>query len=141
MIGRVYKLKCGDKFYIGSTVCTLNERFRGHKKDAKRRPYKCYKYFNEQGWDNVIIELLEEGEFEDIKALRRREGEYILPYIDDENCLNCEVAGRTYAESVKAYREANKEKIKAYKQANKEKINAQRRATYAAKKNVYKFLD
>jgi hypothetical protein len=130
MIGRVYRLKCGDKFYIGSTIQALNKRLIGHKFDAKRKPHKCYKYFNEQGWDNVTIELLEEGEFENTKALRKREGEYILLYINDENCLNCNIAGRTNVESVKAYRDANKEKI-----------NAQRRARREAKRWVYKFLD
>jgi predicted GIY-YIG superfamily endonuclease len=130
MIGRVYRLKCGDKYYIGSTVAILNERISRHKCVAKKNPQKCHAYFNEQGWDNVIIELLEEGEFEDIKALRRREGEYILPHINDENCLNCRIAGRIKAESYKAWCDANKDKH-----------NAQRRERYARQKNVYKFLD
>lgn len=130
MIGRVYKLKCNDKFYIGSTIQVLNKRLNKHKSKAKNKPQKCHAYFNEKGWDNVTIELLEEGEFKDIKALRKREGEYILPHINDENCLNCQIAGRT-----------EKEYNKAYREANKEKRNAQARARYAAKKNVYKFLD
>jgi hypothetical protein len=134
MIGRVYKLKCGDKFYIGSTIQILKRRLAVHKADAKTRPQKCHTYFNEQGWDNVTLELLEEGEFEDKKALYRREGEYILPYINDENCLNCKIAGRTNAES-------NKKSIKKYHDAHREKRNAQARARRAAKKNVYKFLD
>jgi hypothetical protein len=130
MIGRVYRLKCGDKYYIGSTITTLNTRLSGHKTDAKRRPNKCYIYFNEQGWDSVTIELIEESEFENRKALYRREGEYILPYINDENCLNYNIAGRT-----------NKEYFKAYHDTHRETRNAQARARRAAKKNVYKFLD
>jgi hypothetical protein len=130
MIGRVYKLKCGDKFYIGSTSMVLDQRLRKHKSAAKSKPLKCHKYFNEQCWNNVTIELLEEGEFENRKALCKREGEYIVQYINDENCLNCSVAGRTHAESVKAYHDTHREKR-----------NAQKRAARAAKKNVYKFLD
>jgi Uri superfamily endonuclease len=130
MIGRVYRLKCGDKFYIGSTVCALNRRLTNHKIDAKRKPRKCHNYFNEQGWDNVTIELLEEGEFENRKALCKREGEYILPYINDENCLNCNIAGRTDADY-----------NKAYQQTNRDKINAQRRAKREAERWTYKFLD
>jgi len=130
MIGRVYRLKCGDKYYIGSTVKALNDRLSGHKYYAKSKPYKCYKYFNEQGWDNVTIELLEEGEFENRKALYKREGEYIMPYINDENCLNYVVPGRTRKESKKAHYEIHKEKI-----------NAQRRARREAERWTYKFLD
>jgi len=130
MIGRVYRLKCGDKFYIGSTIQTLNRRLTKHKSAAKTKALKCHAHFNEQGWNNVTIELLEEGEFENRKALCRREGEYMLPHINDENCLNCAVAGRTDAEY-----------DKVYKQANRDKINAQQRARREAKRWVYKFLD
>jgi hypothetical protein len=134
MIGRVYRLKCGDKYYIGSTVQKLNERFRSHKKHAKRNPYKCHNYFNENGWENVTVELLEENEFENRNALNKREGEYILPCINDENCLNCNIAGRTQEESRKAYHDAHKEKR-----------NLQARVRRAAKREaerwIYKFLD
>jgi len=134
MIGRVYRLKCGDKFYIGSTIQTLNERLIRHKYDAKSKPQKCHNYFNEQGLNNITIELLEEGEFENRKALCKREGEYILQYIDDENCLNCNIAGRTDADY-----------NKAYQQVHKEKRNLQARTRYAIKREAerwtYKFLD
>jgi len=145
MIGRVYRLKCGDKYYIGSTIRQLNKRLIDHKSHAKFKPLKCHAYFNEQGWNNVTIELLEEGEFENRKALCKREGEYIIPYINDENCLNYAVAGRMHKESQKAYNDAHKEKIKAqqkaYRETHKAERNAKERAKRAAKRWVYKFLD
>lgn len=142
MIGRVYKLKCGDKFYIGSTAQKLNDRLRTHKYHAKKNKLPFYKYFNEQGWDAITIELLEEGEFENRKALYEREGEYILPCINDEKCLNCRVAGRNHKESYKIWYDTHN---KTYREIHKEKINARRRVKYAMKREaerwVYKFLD
>lgn len=91
MIGRVYRLIGGGKYYYGSTMQTLACRFSHHKATAKKRPMPCHKHFNEIGWDGVQIELIEEGEFEYISDLRKLERIYILAHKDDDNCLNCNV--------------------------------------------------
>ena len=59
---KVYKLieyNCGF-FYIGSTCNKLSQRLAQHKCDAKRYPeIPLYKKFNDLGWENISIVLVE----------------------------------------------------------------------------------
>ena len=43
-------------------------------------------------------------------------------FIENDNCLNKNIPGRTNKEYAKAYRDTNKDKIIAYIDTNKEKI-------------------
>ena len=89
MIGRVYDLTDGVKHYYGATIEILKYRLSRHKNKSKIIPErKVYKYFNTIGWDKVQIILLEEGEFENLDELHKRESEYISRHINDESCLN-----------------------------------------------------
>ena len=88
MIGRIYRLVGGNKYYYGSTFQTLMSRMSAHKSNAKNRPQPCHKHFNEVGWDKVRIELVKEAEFKNPTELRKLENDYILLHKDDENCLN-----------------------------------------------------
>lgn len=93
MIGRIYKItsKQTDKIYYGSTVQTLLKRFGDHKKPSGKkrcssREITCY--------DDAIIELLEEIEFDDKKQLKQVERKYI----ENNECININVPGRTLKE-------------------------------------------
>jgi len=114
MKGRIYiiRSKQTDKVYIGSTVQSLNKRFRLHKiQDCTSQEILKYS-------DAEII-LLECYECENKEQLKNREGEYIRQY----NCVNKNIAGRTRKEWI----EDNKEYFKEYYQENKEKLNEKKK--------------
>lgn len=92
MIGRIYRLSGGDKFYIGSTTQTLRLRLKNHRsksKEDRRKNTPIYKHFNEIGWDKATIEIMCELEFADKHAMFEYERQEIEKYINDVNCLNC----------------------------------------------------
>lgn len=76
----MYKLKntVDADFYVGSTCSSLVKRRGGHKKDAVKRPNaKVYTHFNNIGWDNVMIELIENFPCNSKDELLKREQELI----------------------------------------------------------------
>ena len=94
MIGRIYRLIGGDKFYIGSTIQSLSRRLSKHKsrsKEEDRKNSNLYKYFTEIGWENVSIELIEEIQIETRKELFELECKYIKKLLIDEKCLNINI--------------------------------------------------
>lgn len=91
MIGRVYKLEGGGKFYIGSTTCDLKNRLKHHRSKSKEDISKnraVYVHFRELGWQNVTITLLYEFEVTNRRELYEKECEFIKQFIGTENCLN-----------------------------------------------------
>jgi hypothetical protein len=91
MIGRIYKLEGGDKFYIGSTTCSLNKRFSRHKSKSKERIAEnrpIYLHFKNIGWDNVTINLIDEFTYSSKQDILRREDDEIKKYIGDPRLLN-----------------------------------------------------
>ncbi len=91
MIGKIYKLEGGDKFYIGSTMSELNERLKKHKSKSNEnisKTRKVYCYFKEIGWNNVKIFLIKEVNISNRKDLLEYEKEEIVKYINNINCLN-----------------------------------------------------
>ena len=63
MIGRVYRLDGGEKFYIGSTTSELKTRLKKHKCKSNEniaKSRKVYVYFKTIGWENVRIILIKE---------------------------------------------------------------------------------
>ncbi len=91
MIGRIYKLDGGGKFYIGSTTTQLSQRFKKHKcksneNTAKSR--KVYIYFKEIGWENVQITLIKEINVNNRHEVLIHETYEVKKYIDNPNCLN-----------------------------------------------------
>jgi hypothetical protein len=125
--GKIYKItnNVDSKCYIGSTIQSLNTRMTKHKNGYKKykevTTNKCMNYdlFDEYGFENCKIELIEIFPCTSKEELERREGE-LIQSID---CVNRYVAGRTKKE----YEKDNKETItlqkKEYYEKNKESIN------------------
>jgi hypothetical protein len=91
MIGRIYKLEGGGKFYIGSTTSSLNRRFIRHKSKSKETVCEntpVYVHFRNIGWENCVISLIEELVFENRRQLLERETQEINKYLSNELCLN-----------------------------------------------------
>lgn len=57
---KIYRLVCSDgKFYIGSTVLSLEKRFAQHKRNSQEGKSKVYRHIREIGGpENVKIELV-----------------------------------------------------------------------------------
>jgi hypothetical protein len=114
-IGYVYMISSSTGNYVGSTIQTVDERFVGHKSDAKRRS-KCSSR-NVLDGENVSVRTLEEVEYltDDDELLRQEEQKWI----DVTDCVNVD---RAYTpddwlrifklESKKLYRETHEGEIK-----------------------------
>jgi hypothetical protein len=112
--GKIYKIVdlAYTKTYYGSTINSINKRFRAHKegynnwKSGKRTKITVFDIFDEFGIDNCKIELVELYPCNLKIELERKEGEYIK----NNDCVNKIIAGRTQKE----YKEDNKEHYKEY---------------------------
>ena len=141
--GKIYKIVSDytDDVYIGSTIKTLKDRLRGHKRHFKSHMNGKFPYmtsFELLKYAEYRIELVELYPCANKKALESREGYWIK---NNDNAVNKYVVGRTRKETYKAYRESNKDKIKEYHQMNKDKISKQKKAYYQTNKdkiNEYK---
>lgn len=146
--GKIYKIvDIGyNKCYIGSTTEPLSKRMERHRKLHKRYletgkvDTRCRLIFEEFGVENCKIELLENYPCMTKEELLRKEGEYI----QNTDCVNRYVAGRTpqeykqlhkerYSKNQKEWYEQNKEYViqrsREYQEKHKEEI-AQRRKEY-----------
>ena len=148
--GKIYKIiptnTDDDICYVGSTtrplLCQRMEQHRkGYKywkKDGKGKKISSFELFEIYGIDNCVIELIEIVPCNSKDELNRREGYYIRLL----NCVNKNIAGRTYEEwydanrdlileNRKEYREANRdtilEKNKEYREANRDTILEEQR--------------
>ena len=77
---KIYKLinSIDDKIYVGSTCKPLNKRFINHRTDAKTHPdRRIYNHFNNIGWLNVSIVLIESYQCNNKFELLQRERYYI----------------------------------------------------------------
>lgn len=122
--GFIYCIKSPniDKVYIGSTFKDINKRFKQH-------------LIHGTTTSNIIVmageptvELIEAIDCENRVQLNKREGHYIQ---NTNNCVNKNIAGRTLAESQKAYQTKNKEwyrdYINGWKQLHKEHLREYQR--------------
>jgi hypothetical protein len=77
--GKIYKLvnDVNDDIYVGSSCVALCKRLYEHKSKAKKKPAPVHLYFNELGWDNVRIILIENVVCENREQLMKREQYYI----------------------------------------------------------------
>jgi len=104
---KVYKLfnDNDDKYYIGSTRQQLSRRIANHRIDGRKLRYNSnmLNHFNEIGWDNVKIILVERISDDSTKEdLVKKENEYINR--KDDNCLNMIKSIRTKEERLEYYR-------------------------------------
>ena len=153
--GKIYVVRCKNDdtlVYVGSTIQTLEDRFKCHKCD---KTCSLYKYVNGD-WDNWYIELYEEYPCKNKHILEIKEGEVQRDIATINKCI----AGRTLkqwyqdnrdeiAKQRKQHYQDNREKIleykkqhyqdnlekilekhKQYKQNNREKIAEQRKEYY-----------
>jgi hypothetical protein len=101
----------GPYFYIGSTTLLLCRRKAGHVQNSKSQiNQKCYKYFNEVGWNNVTIRLLEQYPCNSKEELVERENEWIKINIDNAYCLNSKRSKITYQELLQYNRDLRRKK-------------------------------
>ena len=132
---KIYKIysNLGDKVYIGLTTNELRERMVAHKNDytrwikSNKKCDRAYKLFDEYGFDNCMIELLEDKSCENKDEQSQLRGKYIR----EMECVNKNIPGnhnshlgiKIYGEQ---YRIDNIEKIREYKKQyrlkNKDKI-------------------
>ena len=132
-VGRIYKLVSDNGLvYVGSTSKTLKERLRKHKNHFNSNLYctkghvTSFRLFEDGS--NVLIELIEQHNDICKIDLHKRE----RYYIENCDCVNKFIPGRSHAESVKEHYEKNKieilEKTKKYYDSNKSKILEQKKA-------------
>jgi len=114
--GKIYKITSSqtDLIYVGSTIQSLDDRFKKHKNNFKNNnssitSKEILKY------DDAKIELIEFYPCNSEEELYKREGEYIKTL----NCVNRKVEGR----DPKEYYEENKEKMKEYQKKYRERNN------------------
>ena len=90
-LGKIYKLvsDVDNHKYIGSTCQALSKRLCDHRSKARtKRKRKVYKHFNEIGWDNVRIVLIERYPCNDRDELLQREDyhrQLRKPDLNDKN--------------------------------------------------------
>ena len=127
--GKVYKIESslGNKVYVGSTTKEyLSQRMDSHRSKYKQwklgkinNKIRAYELFEEYGFENCQIVLIESYPCNCKDEKNLREGHYIK----ELNCVNKNVAGRNQKESVKEYIESDKgkETLKAYQESEKYK--------------------
>ena len=106
--GKIYKITSlhTDKCYVGSTTLKyLSSRLGGHKQDLKRGKNVSSKYILEFGNCKIVLLELYPCNSKDELLARERY------YIENFDCVNKKIPGRT----MKEYVEDNKECIKEYK--------------------------
>ena len=138
MIGYIYKLVCSDptitEFYIGSTK-SIRGRKNAHKTSCNNENdihynIPVYKYIRENGgFDNWIMIVIEEYEYEKKFELHSRERYYIEQL---KPSLNRLIPTRTYAEWKQDNKEIISEKAKAHYKKHFERISI-RNKNYAKK--------
>ena len=100
----IYKLKCGNFNYVGSTINSLEKRLRDHKYNPTNGSRKLFETNGE-----VEIELLEECD-ETNRYIRER-----YWYENTSNCVNINIPAGTKKEADKRYRESHADKIRQNK--------------------------
>jgi len=110
--GKIYKVICeSGLIYVGSTIRTLKERFREHKKPSNKCSCK--------GFINPRIELIENYPCNNMKELEERERYYIE---NSNQCVNTQIPTQTRKEYLEKNHCIMRQKAKVNYQNNREKI-------------------
>jgi hypothetical protein len=113
--------------YVGSTTGAFEVRKRCHKSDvynsrSKRHNYRVYTFIRANGgWDDWIMELIEEYPCRNKKELLARESYWIRSLCAT---LNVTMPGRTKKENYEENKEIISAKRKEYYAANRDRLNA-----------------
>ena len=139
MNAKIYKIvDVGyEKCYVGSTCEELSQRMARHRqtyyfneKHVQNKHSNSRVLFDEYGVENCKIELIENYPCDSKEQLLRREGYHI----QNIECVNRCVAGRTPKEYKELYNPLNREKIKngmkEWYQNNKEEHKQHRKEYY-----------
>lgn len=138
--GYVYKLTDGNKFYIGSTGLTPEQRLEEHKScstKASSQKQPVYIHFKSTNWENARIETLRDCEYRVKSDLLQYEREEYDKVAGDPNCLNVnrplitpEELKQQVKENAAKWHHENKEHCKEtlqnWRKNNPEKVKAQR---------------
>jgi hypothetical protein len=127
---RITLISLPEYTYIGYTT-NFNNRKYSHKnslKDKNKINHPLYKTINDNGgWDNVSMNILEYGEYENLKDVYIRERELIDLH---KSLMNCHLPSKidiNYSENPKEYKQKWRQEVKEkYKEKyiqNKEKIS------------------
>lgn len=122
--GKIYAIRSitTDNVYIGSTCSPLNRRLSAHRKcyDSFLNGECCFiSSFDVIMHGSYFIELVEEIKCENRKELNIREGYFIRT---TPNCVNKNIAGRTYKQWKADNIEMVKERDRLYRLVNRERI-------------------
>jgi len=129
---KIYRIVCNTtgECYIGSTTqATLAQRLSGHCRDMKAwkngtRAFVSSFLIIERA--NYRIELIENFQCENRDQLNAREGHYI----QNTDCVNKRIEGRTRDQYYQANKEMFSNNGKAYREKNREQIVERRKAYY-----------
>ena len=125
--GKIYKVidNSYTQCYIGSTTEGLSLRMTRHRDDYRKwkngnreRVCSIASLFDEFGVENCKIELVEDFPCENREQLRKREGYHI----QNTECINKNIAGRTLKEWKQDHKEAQAEYNASYRQEHREKV-------------------
>jgi len=119
--GKIYAIKSyqTEMIYIGSTIQPLSKRLGEHRTNYKKNGVISSKEILK--YQDYYIELIENFPCNTKEELLKREGFHIKE--NQNNCVNCRIAGRTPQE----YNKDNIEKRKQYYQDNAEKVKEQKK--------------
>lgn len=123
-LGFIYKIKnnTDDACYVGSTVLPINQRMYYHvkaynywlKTNRSKRLCASYELFDKYGVDQCSIELLQVVPYESRKDVRLIEDEWISNTASTLNKNRACINKQQHLDSMKAWRELNKEYNKNY---------------------------
>lgn len=139
-LGKIYKITGNGYTYYGSTCePTLARRLAGHIRNYKRylngkdhfiTSFRCFEN-NNNDYHIILVEKYSCNNKDELHARERW-------YIENNECCNKVVVGRTHKEYDKKYYEINKEQIleyhKNYYQQNKDEISEYHKNRYEANK-------
>ena len=150
--GKIYKI-CSDDpditdVYIGSTVRTLEHRYRQHTSQSKKR-YNSHELFNLYGVEKFHVELIQNYPCKSKKELVMQEQHYIdlIDCINERSAYTDAIEYRKSRSDIKCEydkmrRANNKEKIAAEKKLyvinNKDKVAQQQRNKYLRNQEALK---
>ena len=137
---KIYKIvsDSSDLVYYGSTCSPLSRRMSGHRATYKhwlQGPDKAnfttsYRLLELGDAQIFLVELFSCNTGEELRARERY-------YIENNECVNRRIPGRSKSEYKKIYDENNKEAIiaqtKEYRQINREQINAKKKENFDCK--------